>query len=118
MFGISFSEIILILVISLIIFGPEQLPIIARKAGKVVATFREMSSNIRSQLYETTGIEQFNNLKTEFQQQIDQIKNQFRIETPLIQINDLQNEEFDYQEFYFLYQPELDFNREPELFDE
>lgn len=118
MFGISFSEIILILVISLIIFGPEQLPVIARKAGKVIASIRGMTTNIRSQIYETSGLQQFSNLKTEFQQQIDQIKSQFLIQSPEVETDYHSHEEAYFQEFIFLYQPEFDFERQPELFDE
>lgn len=118
MFGISFSEIILILIISLIIFGPEQLPVIARKMGKIIATIRGMTTNIREQIYETTGLQQFTNLKTEFQQQIDQIRSQVLIQSPQIETDYHSPEESFFQEFIFLYQPEFDFERQPELFDE
>ena len=67
MFGISFSEILLILVIAVIIFGPEQLPGIARKTGRLVASLRNMGMNFRAQFYEQSGLNQFENIRQEVQ---------------------------------------------------
>ena len=50
MFGIGFQEVILILVIALIIFGPKRLPDLARSLGRGLAEFRRASSEIREQL--------------------------------------------------------------------
>lgn len=118
MFGISMSEILLILIISLLIFGPEHLPSIARKLGKLVATLRNFSTNIRQQIYEQSGFEQFNNIKQEMQSALEQLKQQI---TPLKaeQHTDFMTEdELLYSEYQFFYQPELDFYRQPELFDD
>lgn len=49
MFGISFEELIVILVLALILFGPEKLPEIAQKIGHWVAKFREASSDLTQQ---------------------------------------------------------------------
>lgn len=116
MFDISFSEILLILVISLLIFGPEQLPAIATKLGRFVATIRNFSLNIKEQFYEQSGFNQFENIRSEMQQSFSQLKEQLRLQ---VNNNDFINEDtFLYQEFDFLYQPELDFDQQPELFDE
>src|SRR5690348_5228732 len=40
-FGIGVPEIALIMVVALIVFGPERLPEIAREAGKMVSQFRQ-----------------------------------------------------------------------------
>jgi len=45
-FGIGFLEILLILVIALIIFGPGRLPEIARMMGKAVRTLRKASFDL------------------------------------------------------------------------
>ncbi|OGP70250.1 MAG: hypothetical protein A2Z73_02840 [Deltaproteobacteria bacterium RBG_13_60_28] len=51
MFGISFEQLILLLVLALILFGPEKLPEIAEKIGRWVAKLRQASSEM-SQHYQ------------------------------------------------------------------
>ncbi len=43
-FGIGVFEIILILVLSFVIFGPDKMPEIARGLGKAIRTFRKYST--------------------------------------------------------------------------
>ena len=45
--GIGFSELLLILAIALIIFGPAKLPEIGRSLGKTIREFRDSSRAIR-----------------------------------------------------------------------
>lgn len=40
MFGLGFSEILLILVIALIVFGPKRLPEVAKTLGRTVGGFK------------------------------------------------------------------------------
>ncbi|MFZ5450771.1 MAG: double zinc ribbon domain-containing protein [Thermodesulfobacteriota bacterium] len=51
MFGISFEELILLLVLALILFGPERLPEMAQKLAYWVAKLRQASSDL-SQHYQ------------------------------------------------------------------
>ena len=46
MFGIGVPELLIILVIGLIIFGPGKLPEIGRGLGKTIREFRKVSSGI------------------------------------------------------------------------
>jgi DNA-directed RNA polymerase subunit RPC12/RpoP len=48
-FGISFEELILLLVLALILFGPERLPEIAEKIGRWVAKLRQAGSEMSQQ---------------------------------------------------------------------
>lgn len=50
MFGIGFTELVLILVIALIVVGPERLPELGRQLGKVVRDLRRMYGNLRAEL--------------------------------------------------------------------
>lgn len=40
MFGLGFSEILLVLVIALIVFGPKRLPEVAKTLGRTVGGFK------------------------------------------------------------------------------
>lgn len=44
MLNFSFWDIVLIMIISLIVFGPNKLPDVARSMGKGVAEFRRMAN--------------------------------------------------------------------------
>lgn len=43
-------DILFILLLALVIFGPKRLPEIARQVGKLILEFRRMSNEFRSQL--------------------------------------------------------------------
>lgn len=57
--GINFnlSEILVLGVLAVIIFGPEKLPELARKAARVVAYLRNIGNDARAQLREELGPE-------------------------------------------------------------
>ena len=50
MFGIGAQELIIILVVALVVFGPKRLPELARSLGRGLAEFRRASSDLRHTL--------------------------------------------------------------------
>ncbi len=50
MFNLSGSEIVFLLLIALIVLGPEKLPEAVRKFGKTYAEFKKMSTGFQSEL--------------------------------------------------------------------
>jgi sec-independent protein translocase protein TatB len=55
MFGMGVPEIGVILVVSLLVFGPERLPELARQAGTFVRTMRKMADNAKNDLGREMG---------------------------------------------------------------
>jgi sec-independent protein translocase protein TatA len=57
-FNIGPEELILVLVIALIIFGPKRLPEIGRTIGKALGEFRRASSGIRDEIERGLNLDQ------------------------------------------------------------
>ena len=49
MFGIGTGELLLLLLIALIVLGPERMPKLARDLGRALAEFRKTSDELRSE---------------------------------------------------------------------
>ena len=47
MFGLGAGEILIILIIAFLLFGPKQLPEIGRQVGKAVRGFKETADDLR-----------------------------------------------------------------------
>ena len=52
MLGLGFGEIALILVVALLVLGPEKLPVLARQAGAGLREFRRFASEFQQNLNE------------------------------------------------------------------
>ena len=50
MFGIGFSELVLILVVALVIFGPDKLPEVGKTMGKTIKEFKAAVNKIDSEI--------------------------------------------------------------------
>lgn len=57
MFGIGFTELLIILVIALLVVGPERLPALARQLGSFVREIRKMYDQVREQARAEIGPE-------------------------------------------------------------
>ena len=50
MFGLGFGEIILVLVVALLVLGPEKLPKLAKQLGRGMREFRRVASEFQTTL--------------------------------------------------------------------
>ncbi len=50
MFGLSFTEVLIIAVLALVLLGPDQLPSAARTAGKWMREFRRATEDLKDQI--------------------------------------------------------------------
>ena len=64
MFNIDASELILLLILGVVMFGPEKLPAFARKAARVFVALRGIANNAQTQLRQELGPE-YSDLKIE-----------------------------------------------------
>ena len=56
MFGISLFELLLIVFIILIVFGPEKLPELAKTLGKLTGTVRKSTDAVKREFYNSSNV--------------------------------------------------------------
>lgn len=113
MFGISFSEIILIFAVALIVLGPKQLPQIASRIGIIIYSIKNYIASLKQEFYYNSGANELISTKNEL------IKTYSNIRSNVLPRNKI--EEYTHIETICKqesHQPELNFDSQPELFDE
>lgn len=76
MFGsIGFPELLVILTIALLIFGPKKLPEVGKSIGRAIREFRRTSDEIKEKFEEEIRAEEFKEIKDEINKGI-QVKDE------------------------------------------
>ncbi|MDR7866050.1 MAG: twin-arginine translocase TatA/TatE family subunit [Sporomusaceae bacterium] len=57
MFNIGMTELILVLVIVLVVFGPSKLPEVGKAIGKSIRGFKEETNGVREEIHNATALE-------------------------------------------------------------
>jgi Tat protein translocase TatB subunit len=70
--NIGFPEMLAILALALLIFGPKKLPEIGRSIGKALREFRKTSDEIKDKIDEEIHASEFKDIKEELEKDITQ----------------------------------------------
>jgi sec-independent protein translocase protein TatA len=82
MFGnIGFPELLIILAIALLIFGPKKLPEVGRSIGKAVREFRRTSDEIKDRIEEEIRASEFKDIKEDLKKDFTFDKKEFGLDT-------------------------------------
>jgi sec-independent protein translocase protein TatB len=75
MFGIGMPEMLMILAVALIIFGPKRLPELAKSLGRALGEFRRATSDLKQSIETDTGLDEvrssLDEVKKDVQSQMD-----------------------------------------------
>lgn len=74
MFGLSFSEIMLIGVIALIVIGPEKLPKVARTVGHLLGRAQRYVNDVKTDIRKEMDGTEIGNLKDQMQEAANSVK--------------------------------------------
>ena len=58
MFDVSFSELLLVLIVGLLVFGPEKLPEVVRTTGLWISKIKRSFNQIRSEIEREVGVDE------------------------------------------------------------
>lgn len=85
MFDISFTEIMVIAVVALIVVGPERLPKVARTLGHLLGRVRRYVSDVKNDIQREMEVEELNELHSSVQDAAHSIENSVREEVSELQ---------------------------------
>lgn len=80
MFDISFSEILLIAIVALVVIGPERLPRVARTLGLLTGRMQRYVSTVKADIDRELRLEELRNLEGEAKQTIASVERQVAAE--------------------------------------
>lgn len=66
MFGIDFSELLLIGIVALIVLGPERLPRVARTLGHIIGRMQRYASSLKEEIDREVKLEELKKLQEQF----------------------------------------------------
>ena len=84
MFGLGFTEILLLILIAFLIFGPQQFPTVMKNFIKILNELRSAFTEVKSE---------FHDVQAEANKQIHQIKDNLEKEFKLIEEEETSNKE-------------------------
>lgn len=74
MFGVDFSELVVILVIALIVIGPERLPKVARTLGHLWGRAQRYINGVKADIARDMSMEEFRQLRQQVEQEANNVE--------------------------------------------
>jgi sec-independent protein translocase protein TatB len=71
-FDVSFSELLVIAVVALLVIGPEKLPKVARTLGAFVGRMQRYMAQVKEEVNREMRFEELKNLQQEIKQTVEQ----------------------------------------------
>jgi len=71
-FDVSFSELLVIAVVALLVIGPEKLPKVARTVGAFVGRMQRYMAQVKEEVNREMRFEELKNLQQEIKQTVEQ----------------------------------------------
>ena len=81
--NIGFWEIVTLVVLALMIFGPSKLPELARNVGKTVATFKREATNTLDELKRSADLDEIRGVAAEIRSTTEELKRSADLTGPL-----------------------------------
>jgi len=86
MLGLSWTELLVIGVVALIVIGPKELPTVMKRVGQFAGQIRRMGAEFQRELNKTTGLDEVRNLRSSItdplRKSADEIRKEFNTMTP------------------------------------
>ena len=76
MFDVSFSELLLIALVALVVLGPQRLPEVARGAGRLLGRLRGFVANVKQDLDRELHIHELSELRR-LKEELEETKRTF-----------------------------------------
>jgi sec-independent protein translocase protein TatB len=70
MFGVDFSEMMVIMVVALVVIGPERLPKVARTLGHLWGRAQRYVNGVKADISRDMAVEEFRQLQKKVQQEV------------------------------------------------
>ena len=80
MFGLGWTEMLVIGVVALIVIGPKDLPVVMNRIGKAFGAIRRMGSEFQRELNKASGLDQITDLRKSITEPLKQTATEIRNE--------------------------------------
>ncbi len=78
MFDVSFSELVVIALVALIVIGPERLPKVARMAGHLWGRLQRYATTVKNDISHEMDMEEARKMQQNLQQQVAELEKEVK----------------------------------------